>query len=99
MPSIARIWCAASRMALRPSAWRVPEWAGRPSMLDLEAADALARRDDLAALARRLRHQNGCRFAPDILDHAARRRRADLLVGGEQEDHRPLGRSPRSRLP
>ncbi len=31
MPSMARICRAASRMALRPSSWREPEWAGRPS--------------------------------------------------------------------
>ena len=33
MASTARIWCAASRIALRPLAWCVPEWAERPSNL------------------------------------------------------------------
>ena len=30
MASTAMIWCAISRMALRPSWWRRPAWEGRP---------------------------------------------------------------------
>src|SRR4051812_34874546 len=48
---------------------------------DLEARHALAARDDLAAVARGLRHQHIFRLAPFSLDQLARGRAADLLVG------------------
>ena len=41
MPSIVRIWRAISRMALRPSWWREPEWAGRPVAVILKRATPL----------------------------------------------------------
>ncbi len=47
---------------------------------DFEACHALASRDDLAAVARRLRHQHVLGFTPFRLDQRARGRAADLLV-------------------
>ena len=50
----------------------------------LEARDALAPGDDLAAVARRLRHQHIFCLAPLGLDQRARGRAADLLVGDQK---------------
>ncbi len=67
--------------------------------MHLEAADALARGDDLAAVARRLGDERtGC-AAGEILDQRPRRRAADLLVRRHQEHERPRrGALARDRL-
>ncbi len=79
--------CAVAVLVPRAGMRRHP---GRP---DLEAPDALARRDHLAALARRLGDQHIARTARFRLDHGAGGRAADLLVGREQMGHRQSRRA------
>src|SRR4051812_16675971 len=70
---------------------------GGPTLdLDLEASDALARRDATPAVTRGLGHERDRGLPAMCLDEVAARRRADLLVGREQEDERTR-RSPALR--
>ena len=82
---------AISRIALRPSSWRTPAWLAAALHRHDEASHALARGDDLVAVAARLHHQAVFVILGDGLDAGARGRAADLLFRDEQEGDRQPG--------
>ena len=86
-------------MALRPTAWREPAWAGRPSTRHSKRPTPLrevtTRPPDRAGSVTSA--IGGA--ARKILDDRAGERAADLLVRGDEEDERPRRRAPRRHLP
>ena len=91
---------ASSRIALRPSSGRVPACDGHALDEDLEARDALAPGDDLAAVAGGLGDQHVFGLAALGLDQRARGRAADLFIRDvklRDPERRALGRG--AKLP
>ena len=82
---ICTILCASSPIALMPCAKLPPECAALPAYLEAHEHAALAAGDDVAGRPAGLGIVHRTRRAAFALDHRARRRRGDLLVGGEQQ--------------